>query len=462
MHFVFIFKALLFIVASLNASCQSMNEKQKHNEVQSKILEHMTSQYAATELSKCIDSNGETTGSINVIWQTSDSRSEISTPFITGFSGSIDSLQGSKIEFQALTATKLEDFKLPPVLNPKLFPYGSYAGFTFHFPFDEQLSGWSFLQVNGQRIKPPDVTGAQFLIPKYVIGGEYSTRYYLKIEGGGFHEFSCQPISDLLRRRLSTFQQRTGEKAYRGSRGKQTKLALPRLVSQSPVQPVRKIEKKLNSAAAEELLEVISQPQSTHAQKKAATPPVLDLRPIGRPHTYDDTYQHVRIYDCGENGQVDAIWKVRSDDGHVLNTDTRYITGFAADLKDVQQNTAFYFSTIELDSEPAFYSGTMPTHGSYYFPTLKFTSDSIKKNEAAHSKISSLKQGECVAAGTIYLPRSGLGKRISVSLALGKSLRGKPYQATANCDAVSPKLKHWFKNCLGAKSIQNANRTCNL
>ena len=462
MRLEFQIKNLLFFLAGTVTSCQTLSNEQNYSEGQTASIERVTSQFEATELSRCIDSNGETTGSLNVIWQTRESGNDISAPFITGFSGDLFSLKGTKIEFQVLNSTQNKSFALPPVVNWRAFPFGSYSGFTLHFPFDEQVSGWSFLKLDGQRIKPADITGAEILIPKYVIGGEYSTRYYLKIEGGTFHEFSCQPISNELRTRLNTFQKRSGEHAHKGSRGREVALSLPapqpdieRLAANSP-------QKIAKSAAADELLEVITEPEKVAKSDQKPTRPNLDLRPIGRPKNYDTIYQHVRIYECGENGSIDAVWKVRDNNSENLNSENRFIAGFAADLKDEQKKAAFYFSTVEVDNEPAFYSGTMPSGGSYYFPTLKFSQKTLEKNESAHSKIKLLKKGERVAGATIFLPRSGLGERVSVSLALGQSLRGTPYQATVNCIATSPKLKHWFKNCLGESSIQIQNRTCHL
>ncbi|MEY2988347.1 MAG: hypothetical protein RJB13_1868 [Pseudomonadota bacterium] len=462
MRFWFYLKTLLFIFAGSISSCQTLSDEQKYSEAQTLNNDRVKSQFEATELSRCIDSNGEKGGTINIIWKTRESEKDISAPFITGFSGNLFSLNGKKVEFQSLTASQLTNFTIPPVTNRKLFPYGSYSGFTLHFPFDEQANGWAFLKLDGQHIKPTAVTGAELLIPKYVIGGQYSTRFYLRIDGGSFHEFSCQPISNELRQRLGTFQKRGGEHSNKISRGRKVALNVPEPKPSSQMPPLHKVDKVGKSAAANELLEVILEPKESDRTAKSEIRNSVDLRPIGRPKSYDSTYQHVRIYECGEFGSIDAIWSVRTNDGRVLNKESRFITGFAADIKDMQKKSAFYFSTVEIDSEPAFYSGTMPSGGSYYFPTLKFSADSLEKNESAHSKIMVLKKGERVAAATIYLPRSGLGEQVSVSLALGKSLRGTPYQATVNCRAASPKLKYWFKNCLGKNSTGLENRSCNL
>lgn len=450
------------VFACATTSCQTLTREDTYSKEQSAHIELVSSELEATELSKCIDANGETTGSLNIIWQIKNAGKEIEAPFITGFSGKLYSLSGTQIEFQAFTATKLADFTLPPVKNQRLFPKGSFSGFTLHFPFDEQVSGWAFMQLDGQRIKPSDVTGAELLIPKYVIGGEYSTRYYLKIAGGRFHEFSCQPISDELRKRLSSFQIRTGKHDHKGSRGRRTTLYLPPPQPKEHTSSENHENKNSNSAAAEELIQAMSEPEIGANKTKKETSSILDLRPVGRPKNYDETYQHVRIYECGENGSIDAIWKIRSDEKEELNAQGRFITGFAADLKDEKKKTAFYFSSIEIDAEPAFYSGTMPTSSTYYFPSLKFSQKSLATNQSAHSNITVLKKGERVAAATVYLPRNGQGEGVSVSLALGKSLRGTPYQATVNCMAVTAKLKHWFKNCLGGNSTQIANRSCNL
>lgn len=444
------------------ASCKTLPEDLGYSQEQAAEIASVTSEFEANEFSRCIDANGETNGSINVIWRRSEAGEKIRSPFITGFSGRLFSLQGTEIEFQALSATHLDEFTTPPIREPRLFPYGSYSAYTLHFPFDEQLKGWAFLRVGGQRIKPADITGAQLIIPKYVLAGGYSTRFYFKIEGGEFHEFSCQPVSDNDRAQLNTFNNRTGDVTFEGSRGKNTPLTIPAPAPQVQQTQTQASQKSTQSAAASELLEVLADPDKDSLSKESSPKLVADLRPIGRPKTYDATYQHVRIYECGENGSVDAIWKIQDEDGRKLDAASRFIAGFAAELRDEKQRTAFYFSTVAIDSEPAFYSGVMPSNASYYFPTLKFSPESIDINTSAHSKIPTLNEGERVAAGTIYLPKSGLGQKVSVSLALGQSLRGSPYQAVTNCTTVAPRLKVWLKNCIGEKSIRVSKRNCAL
>jgi hypothetical protein len=443
-------------------SCKTLSEESGYSEDQAAEIASITSEFEVNEFSRCIDSNGDTTGSINVIWRISEGSEDIRSPFITGFSGRLFSLQGTEIDFQALSATKLAEFTVPPIRESHTFPYGSYSAYTLHFPFDKQLTGWTFLRVDGTRIKPSDVTGAQLIIPKYVLGGAYSTRFYFKIEDGGFHEFSCQPVSDNDRAQLNTFNNRTGEKAFKGSRGKKLTLTIPTPAPQKQHPKITAVEKQTQSAAASELLEVLADPDKDTPSTKSSPRLTADLRPVARPKAYDTTYKHVRIYECGENGSVDAIWKIKDKENKVLDATSRFITGFAAELRDEKQRAAFYFSTIEIDSEPAFYSGVMPSNASYYFPTLKFSPESLDLNTAAHSKIPDLKEGERVAAGTIYLPKSGLGQGVSVSLALGQSLRGSPYQAVANCSSVLPRLKIWFKNCLGENSVRMSGRRCEL
>ena len=455
---------LMHFLLAFSYGCQSTStsERGERRSMRSMSSEEFADQFEATEFAKCIDSEGRSTGTLNFIWQISKSNGDAIVPYIVGFSGSLRSLQGTLVEFQSLTTAKETRYTVPPVHNSINFPLGSYAGFSLQFPYDEQDGSWAFIKINEQRVRPVDITGAQLLVPKFVIGGEYSTRYYLKIEGGLFHEFSCQAISDKVRSRLTTYMRKDGQHKFDGDRGSRAKFFLP----PQQLKPLNS-ENTLNqkSPAASELLEVMNKPTelTTQPPTPEATPAsyVRDFRPIGRPAAYDAQYKHTRIFECGRNGALDAIWRIKDENDSELAPGKIFITGFAGELRDTVGENAFYFSSVALEASPAFYSGQMPSNGSYYFPSIEFKEEHFKNNISVHSKIPGLKPGQNVAAGTIYLPRNGSGRSISVSLALGNSLRSMPYQATADCNPLHPRVKNWLRYCLGTDA-QTANSHCKI
>jgi len=446
--------------------CQSTPSNQRTEETSpAHALNHKqyTEQFEATEFSKCIDSDGRNTGALNLIWRVRKTLGQTISPFVVGFSGNLRSLQGTLIEFQSINTSEDERFTVPPVNKPNRFPLGSYSAYSLLFPYDEQDAGWAFVKLNSQKVVPSDVTGAQLFIPKFVIGGEYSTRYYLRIEGGAFHEFSCQAINDKVRERLNTFMRKDGSAAFDASRGSRAKLFLPLTQNQklyaTKTAPQRiAASTEILSAMASQKSESIPDPSTT----SNPTPPARDFRPVARPAEYDTQYKHVRMFECGKNGALDSIWRVKDERGNVLNDGQAFISGFAGEIKDSTTVNAFYFSSVQLDPAPAFYSGQMPTQGSYYFPTIEFREEQIKKNVSLHSRLPGLKPGQFVAAGTVYVPRTSAVNTISVSLSVGKSLRGTPYQATVECVATSPKVRQWMKYCLATETLPLPNPNCSL
>lgn len=421
--------------------------------------EEFAEKFEATEFSKCIDAEGHSTGSLNFIWQIKNLDGRKITPYVSGFSGILRSLQGTSIEFQAISSASEERLSAPPVHNPVRFPLGSYKAYSLLFPLDEQENGWAFIKINEQKIKPADITGAQLLIPTFAIGGEYSTRYYLKIEGGLYHEFSCQAVSDIVRQRLGTYQRRDGTHGFDSDRGPKTQIVIPTQIA-APV--IKENQNNQRSAAAAELMEAIESESKQLQSRRIPQISSRDFRPIGRPSLYDQQFRHVRIFECGKNGALDAIWKIGDDNGVAYSPDRIYITGFAGELRDMASENAFYFSSIGLDASPPFYSGQMPNESSYYFPAIEFTDEQIRKNISVHSRIPGLKAGRNAGAGTIYLPRNGSGRSISVSLALGPTLRSTPYQATSDCIPVHPNIKQWLRNCLGEVSAKTKSRHCKI
>jgi hypothetical protein len=189
---------------------------------------------------------------------------------------------------------------------------------------------------------------------------------------------------------------------------------------------------------------------------------VRDFRPVARPSEYDTQFKHLRIYECGKNGAIDAVWRLTDERGRELESGKTFISGFAGELKDNTNGNAFYFSSVQLEPAPAFYSGQMPSQGSYYFPTIEFREDQVKRNISIHSRVPGLKPGKFAAAGTVYLPRTSSGNTVSVSLSLGSSLRGTPYQATAECTPASSRIRQWLKHCMATEAPSLPNPNCNL
>ncbi|NBO38661.1 hypothetical protein EBU99_08770 [bacterium] len=451
----------MHVLKALSALCFALSGCATHSQsagVLSPTHPNLTSeqfadQFEATEFAKCIDAEGNSSGTLNFIWHVNNPNGEGIIPYIIGFSGSLLSLQGTKIEFQSLNSVSAERFTMPPVHNPIKFPLGSYAGFHLLFAHDELDGGWAFLRINDQATRPADVIGAELLLPKFALGDEYSTRYYMKIEGGLFHEFSCQAISDLVRARLRTFMAKNGLHGYDGDRGAKAKFFVP--PPRAAVIPAR-IRSAPSSAPA---------PQIEAANKATATEPKAtvserDFRPQGRPANYDKQYKHTRIFECGKNGALDAIWRIIDENGQQLGLDQQYISGFAGEIRDNQLDNAFYFSSTNVDTNPAFYSGLMPQNTSYFFPSIAFSASDFKNNIALHSQLPGLKKNERAAAGTVYIPRNGTGRSISVSLAMGASLRAPPYQATTDCLPTTEKVAQWIKHCLGREQRALSKNLC--
>jgi hypothetical protein len=456
-------KSILALLLTQILACQSTTppepgEQPSHS--QSLRQKEIFEQFEATEFSKCIDSDGRNTGSLNFIWRVKNTQGQSISPFIVGFSGTLRSLQGNLFHFQTLTSVEDSNFGLPPVNNPQKFPIGSYAAYSLLFPYDEQDAGWAFVKLNSQKITPSDVTGAQLLLPKFVIGGEYSTRYYLRLEGKQFHEFSCQAMSDKVRARLSTFMRKDGSAAFESSRGSRTDLVVfapaPAPTAAPAVAANSTPTAKLAASAAPMLVPTATPIPAVPAE------PVRDFRPVARPSDYDSQFKHVRIYECGKNGAIDAIWRLKNARGDNLEQGKAFITGFAGELKDNRTGNAFYFSSIQLEPAPAFYSGQMPAQGTYYFPSIEFRDEQIKKSISVHSRVPGLNPGKFAAAATVYLPRNSTGNTVSVSLSLGSSLRGTPYQATAECLPVNSRVSHWLKNCMAAEAPAIPNLNCNI
>jgi hypothetical protein len=435
------------------SSCQSVSPaRESAAELENKNTNDSNElHFEATELSRCVDSKGNPTGSLNIVWQLGHYKRKPVLPYVVGFSGSLLSLQGTKIEFQSVMAAAEDRFSIPPVHNPLLFPLGSYAAFTLLFPFDEQDSGLAYLKINDEHVRPADVSGAQLLIPKFAIGGEYSTRFYMKVEGGLYHEFSCQAVTRLARERLSTFNRKDGQHRFLGDRGVNVSFQIVKPMP--PPAPVKvAVESKKTTSpmslaraeAAAEIMDAMTQP----TPEPTPEPTIVDLRPVGRPVDYEKTFKHTRLFNCGKNGALDAIWKVRNDAGKEIPKQEMFISGFAAEIKDASSKNAFYFNSVSIVPAPAFYTGQMPNTDGYLFPAIEFNAEQVKQNLSIHSRIPGLKANEWAPKGTVYLPRDGSGKGVSVALALGDVVNAPSFQATADCTPATPRVKEILKHCL--------------
>lgn len=453
---------LLCLVLS---GCRSVSSSSQSNVTADEKISSDSSEirFEATELSRCVDAKGNPTGSLNIIWHVGHHKRKPLVPYVVGFSGSLLSLQGTKIEFQSVMAAAEDRFNLPPVHNPLVFPLGSYAAYMLLFPFDEQDSGLAFLKINDQHVRPADVSGAQLLIPKFAIGGEYSTRFYMKVEGGLFHEFSCQAVTRLARERLSSFNRKDGQHRFRGDRGVSVpfQIAKPLPAPTAVTADVQVTKPNSPSAmaraeAAAEIMDVLAQPTPEPTQM----PTLFDLRPVGRPFDYERTFQHSRLFNCGKNGALDVIWKVRDDSGKEISRKDIVISGFAGEIKDSSSNNAFYFSSISIIPSPAFYTGQMPRTDGYLFPAIEFSSENVRKNLSIHSRIPGLKKDQWAPKGTVYLPRDGLGKGVSVALALGDVVNAPSFQATTDCTPVTPRVKEILKHCLVLDSQSRPEGLC--
>ncbi|MEY3901412.1 MAG: hypothetical protein RL189_718 [Pseudomonadota bacterium] len=396
-------------------------------------------QYESSEFSRCIDDDGKTTGSLNAIWRVKNTAGREITPYIESFSGKVRTLKGELLEFQSFLAVAEKNFVVPQLDRMETFPRGSYSAFKIIFTDDDVRKGLAIFRLNG--ITPPtaDFATAVLYIPRFAVGGEYSTKYYLQTHDKRIHELGCQAVNDTTREQLVTFAAKDGLHEYNGPRGRKNAFLT------TPVSP-RAVAASGIGADADDL-------QMTKETVK-------DLRPANRPQNYDKLYRHTRLFECDAAGSLDAIWRVADEKGKKVPESEQYITGFAGELNDKKSARRFTFNAVSVDSQPAFYSGKMPPAGKFFFPSIEFREEDIKNNTAGHSQLGKIDADFVSGGGTVFIPRNGSGKPISVSLSLGKSLRGEPYQVTIPCKPVRKNISAWMNHCLGYDNRKSAGTAC--
>jgi hypothetical protein len=396
-------------------------------------------QYESNEFSRCIDEDGKTTGSLNAIWRVKNSAGREIKPYIESFSGKVRTLKGELLEFQSFLAVSEKNFEIPQQERVETFPRGSYSAFKIIFTDDDVRKGLAVFRLNG--ITPPnaDFSTAILYIPRFAIGGEYSTKYYLQRHDKRVHELSCQAVNESTREQLITFAAKDGLHEYSGPRGKKTAFLT------TPINP-QAIQARGIALDADDL-------QVTKETSK-------DLRPANRPANYDKFYRHTRLFECDTAGSLDAIWRIADEKGKKIPESEQFITGFAGELKDKKSTRNFSFNAISIDPQPAFYSGKMPPNGKFFFPAIEFKEDDVKNQAAGHSQLGKIDAEFVSGGGTVFIPRNGSGEPISVSLSLGKSLRGEPYQVTIQCKPVRKNISAWMIHCLGPDNRKSAGKAC--
>jgi hypothetical protein len=438
--------ALLSCLTGIGCKSASQRVVIPEDRLASKSPEKFISQFEGTELAKCIDENGKSTGHLKAIWRLKNSANQDIKPFIQGFGGQVRSLDGVLLEFQSLIAREEMRINIPAISSSPDFPRGSYSAYSLRFLSEDSKNGIAVLKVNGKKTEHDDFAKAVLFVPRFALGNEYSTKYYFQLPNGRVHELGCQAVSDSIRAALNTFSVKDGLHDFSGSRGKR----LPLLASlQSPKDSGSKNSPAPNSA----LTSILPAMELAPLSKK-------DLRPAKRPKNYDQLYRHERMYECEKDGALDAIWRIADEKGKPLPQEAQFITGFAGELRDRTSVRKVTVNAVSVDPAPAFYAGRMPPDGRYFFPSIEFSEDDFKMNTAFHSQLGPIDVGFISGGGTIYIPRDGSAQPVSMSLSMGKSLRGNAYQVTAKCKPVRNNISVWMAYCLGQDNRKNSGNSC--
>lgn len=187
---------------------------------------------------------------------------------------------------------------------------------------------------------------------------------------------------------------------------------------------------------------------------KTPSPSTLDLRPTGRPAKYDVEFRHEPILDCGESGRIEVIWRQASADGKALGKSSQYILGLAAQMKDPAKGEV-RFSTVSIDSAPAFSAGEQPSPVSYLNTMFVFDEAEVKGKLAYHSPVPGLSGRTLAAGGTLWVPFDGSGNSVSVAIALGGAVRGAAFQLIADCKPAHDRVNNWLTSCVGRESVDS-------
>ncbi|NBO39402.1 hypothetical protein EBU99_12550 [bacterium] len=390
-------------------------------ELQSTGSDSFKQQFEVTRFVTCKNSKGQESGGLDFVWRLKKSSGETVSPYILGFAGSAETIEGKKVEFRSVSTIDEPRYPIPQVKPAGSFPVMNYYAVSLQYPTDEVSSGWGYLRVNGNSTSLSDVYGGMLILPKSSEAGAFANRYFIVTKEGSTLEFNCQAFGDANRDRMRTYLVKDGSHGFNGSRGTVVGAGAP---AGSPV----------------------STPASTSSTGS------LDLRPVGRPANYDVQFRHERIYDCNGNGGVDVIWRKATADGKSLDVQSQYILGVAAQVKD-DKNNLLSFSTVSMDGAPAFSAGTQPSSASYLRPAFEFSEEEVKSKLSFHSPIPGLTGRTLASGGTLWIPSESSGNGVAVAISLGASLRGPAYQVTANCTAKSAKIANWLTSCVGRESV---------
>lgn len=403
-------------------------------------------QFEATELARCIDEKGMPTGTLMAIWRIKNSSGESVVPYIQSFAGRVHSLKGDLIEFQSLHAVEDKRVDIPTGANPINFPRGSYSAYKLQFLDDELRNGLAVLRINGKSIASDDFTQVTLSIPRFALGGQYATRYYLRGSDGQTHELSCQAVSSAVRSQLTTFAVKDGLHGFAGSRGTPVELL-------SDVRKMNATKNAIKTASKAKRIGVsLDLPMAIKSE--------LDLRPVLRPKSYDQRFKHTRLFECPKDSAVDAIWRIADDNGKSLAESAQFITGFSAVIRDKSTDVLMSLNAVRVDPVPAFYVGQMPSDGQFFFPALEFGEDEFKSNVANHSQLPKANKTFRSGGGSIFIPRDGSGRSISVALSQGPTPRGEPAQVIADCIPVRQNISDWLNHCVGRENRGNAGTLC--
>lgn len=388
---------------------------------QSVSTDGFSNQFETTRFTTCKNAKGQESGGLEFIWRLKKSSGEAVSPYILGFSGTAETIDGKKVEFRSLTTIDEPRYRLPQIKGQESFPVPSYFAASLQYPADELKSGWGYFRINGQNAPIVDVMGGTLILPKHSDAGSFSGRYFIVTADGKTLEFNCQPFTDVSRDRMRTYLVKDGSHGFTGGRG-------PVLMPTPAAKP------------------------TTAASPLPSKESALDLRPAGRPAAYDVQFRHESIYDCGENGKVDVIWRKAAADGKALPTKAQYILGLAAAIKDPAKGE-IKFSTVSMDGAPAFAAGSEPSPVSYMRPMFMFDEAEVKSKMSYHSAIPGLTGRSVAAGGTLWVPYDGTGNSVSVAVALGSAVRGAAFQVIADCTPKTEKIRNWLMSCVGRESV---------
>lgn len=408
------FAVILFLVLAVSCKPRTFNSSM----TQGSSTDTFSSQFEITRFATCKNSIGKETGGLNFVWRVKSSSGQPVSPYILGFAGSTETVDGQKIEFRSVTTIDEPRYRIPRISGQNSFPVPSYFAASLQFPESELSSGWGYFTINGKKASVTDALGGTLILPKYLSSGDFSQRYFIVTTEGATLEFNCQPFSDAIRERMRTYLVKDGSHGFSGARG-----------------------------------DVVSSTSSTENRSAGSkSSSLIDLRPSGRPANYDAQFRHEAIYECGENERIEVIWRQAMADGKKLPLKAQYILGLAAALKDPTRGE-LRFSSVSIDGAPAFAAGTEPSPVSFMRPMFYFDESEVKNKMSYHSAIPGLSGRSMAVGGTLWVPYDGSGNSVSVAVALGSVVRGAAFQVISDCTPKHDKIRNWLISCVGQESV---------